>query len=68
MLGILCMALKPDWLSNSLQTHMIKTMKKCPKPTKCSLFSTLRGPLVNRKDLQALTLVEPKRNNQVLEP
>ena len=32
---------------------------------KCSLFSTLREPSVNRKDLQDLTLVEPTRDNPV---
>ena len=32
------------------------------------LFQTLREPTVNRKDLQALTLVGPTRNNPVLDP
>ena len=36
------------------------------KPHKCSLFSTLTEPSVSRKDLQALTLVGPPRDN--LEP
>ena len=35
---------------------------------KCSLFSTLREPSVNRKDLQDLTLVEPPRDNPELDP
>ena len=35
---------------------------------KCSLFLTLRGLLVNRKDLQALTLVRPTQKNLVLDP
>ena len=39
------------------------------KSTKCSLFSTLgRGTSLKRKDLQALTLVGPSRNNPVLDP
>ena len=33
-----------------------------------SLFSTLREPSVNRKDLRALTLVGPTRDNPVLDP
>ena len=33
-----------------------------------NVFSTLRGPSVNRKDLQALTLMGPTRNNLVLDP
>ena len=33
-----------------------------------SLFSTLREPSVIRKDLQALTLVRPTRDNSVLDP
>ena len=35
---------------------------------KCSLFSTLREPSVNRKDLQDLTLVEPPRDYPELDP
>ena len=38
------------------------------KSIKCSLFSTSRGPLVNRKDLQALPLVGPIQNKPVLAP
>ena len=38
------------------------------KPNKCSLFQTLWEPSVDRKDLQALTLVRPTRNNLVLDP
>ena len=38
------------------------------KSTKLSLLATLRGPSVNRKDLQALTLVEPTRNKPALDP
>ena len=38
------------------------------KPNKRSLFQTLWEPSVNRKDLQALTLVRPTRNNLVLDP
>ena len=37
------------------------------KSTKSSLFSTLRGQSVNRKDLQALTFVGPTHNNRVLD-
>ena len=35
---------------------------------KCSLFSTLREHSVNRKDLQALTLVGPPRDNPEQDP
>ena len=38
------------------------------KSTKSSLFLTLRGPSANRKDLQALILVGPTRDNWVLDP
>ena len=38
------------------------------KSTKCSLFQTLRELSVNRKDLQALTLVGPTRDNPVPNP
>ena len=38
------------------------------KSNKCSSFSTLREPSVKRKDLHALTLVRPTRNNPVLDP
>ena len=38
------------------------------KLNKCSLFSTLRGPSVNRKGLQALTLVGPTGDNPLLDP
>ena len=38
------------------------------KSSMCSLFSTLREPSVNRKDLQALTLVGPTRKNPELTP
>ena len=38
------------------------------KSTKCSLFQTLKEPIVNRKDLRALTLVGPTRSNLVLDP
>ena len=31
-------------------------------------ISTLMGPSVNRKDLQALTLVGPTQNNSALDP
>ena len=34
---------------------------------KCSVFSTLREPSEKRKDLQALTLVGPTRDNSVLD-
>ena len=33
-----------------------------------STISTLKGPSVNRKDLQALNLVGPTWNNPVLDP
>ena len=33
-----------------------------------SLFSTLREPSVNRKDIQVLTLVGPTIDNLVLDP
>ena len=32
------------------------------------LFQTLREPPVNRKDLRALTLVGPTRDNPLLDP
>ena len=35
---------------------------------KNSLFSTLREPSVNRKDLRALTLVGPTSHNLELDP
>ena len=35
---------------------------------KLSLFSTFREPTVNKKDLQALTLVRPPRDSQELDP
>ena len=38
------------------------------KSNKCSLFSTLSEPSVNRKDLPALTLVEPIKYNLELDP
>ena len=34
----------------------------------CTLFQTLREPSENRKDLQALTLAGPTRNNPALDP
>ena len=36
--------------------------------TKLNKFSTLREPSVNRKDLQALTLMGPTRDILVLDP
>ena len=33
-----------------------------------TMFPTLREPSVNRKDFTALTLVEPTRDNPVLDP
>ena len=42
---------------------------KCDNKIKQAYFIiNLKGPSVNRKDLRALTLVGPTRNNQVLEP
>ena len=39
------------------------------KPVKCmALFSTLREPSVDRKDLRVLTLVGPPRDNPELDP
>ena len=38
------------------------------KSTECSLFSNLRKPSVNRKDLRALTLVGPPRDMPELDP
>ena len=38
------------------------------KSSKCFLFSTFREPSVNRKDLQALTIVGPTSDNPVLDP
>ena len=38
------------------------------KSNKCTLFSTLREPSVNRKDWWALTLVWPTRDNLVIDP
>ena len=38
------------------------------KSTICSLFQTLREPSENRKDVKALTLVRPRRNNPALDP
>ena len=38
------------------------------KSKKCSSFSTLREPSVNRKDLRAVTLVEPPKDNLEIDP
>ena len=38
------------------------------KLSKLSIFSTLRGPSVHRKDWQALTLLEPTHNKPGLDP
>ena len=38
------------------------------KSTKCSLFQTLKELSVNRKDLRALALVGPTRENSVSDP
>ena len=35
----------------------------CKQLNKCSLFSTLREPSENRKDLEALAFVGPPRDN-----
>ena len=43
--------------------HSVKT-----KSIKCSLFSILREPSLDRKDLLALTLVGPPRDNPKQDP
>ena len=47
---------------------MILIYSLTTKSTKCSLFQTLREPPVKSKDLQALNLVGPTRDNLVLDP
>ena len=53
-------------LHRALQQSDVKSATT--KSNKCSLFSTLREPSVSRKDLRALALVGPTRNNAVLDP
>ena len=52
-----------DGTDHSITDHL---NRKCALQIKCSLFQTTKELLVNKKDLQALTLVGPTRQDSVL--